>query len=102
LFGESFGIVLLEAMATGTVCVAGNNSGYVDVMPEIGAISIVNPEDVVEFARRLDTMLHEDKLRALWQKWAAAYVQQFDYTNIVNQYEELYVEVLKQHGKSKK
>ena len=101
LFGESFGIVLLEAMATGTVCVAGNNSGYSDVMRDLGAISLVNSEDTEEFARRLDILLHEPELRALWLKWAAGYVKQFDNKLITDRYEELYKEVLKQHGRSK-
>jgi phosphatidyl-myo-inositol alpha-mannosyltransferase len=98
VFGESFGIVLLEAMATGTVCVVGNNSGYIDVLQELGAISIVNPHDTDEFARRLDVLLNQAALRALWQKWAKGYVQQFSYPHIVDRYEELYKEALQQHG----
>ncbi|MDB5170986.1 MAG: glycosyltransferase family 1 protein [Candidatus Saccharibacteria bacterium] len=97
IFGESFGIVLLEAMATGVVCVAGNNSGYSDVMQELGAVSIVNPHDATEFARRLDVLLHQDDLRVLWQKWAGEYIQQFSYPNIIDRYEELYIDALKQH-----
>ena len=99
IVGESFGIVLLEAMASGVVCVAGNNSGYSDVMQELGRISIVNPRDSVEFARRLDLLLHDEALRTLWQTWAAEYVKQFSYTPIVDRYEELYKEALKQHEK---
>lgn len=102
LFGESFGIVLLEAMATGTVCIAGNNSGYVDLMQGIGGLSLINPEDTEEFARRIDLLLHEQSLRSLWQKWADNYVKQFSNELIVEQYEELYAEVLKQHGRSSK
>jgi phosphatidylinositol alpha-mannosyltransferase len=102
LFGESFGIVLLEAMATGTVCIAGNNSGYVDVMQGVGALSLINPEDTQEFGRRLNILLHEKELRELWQKWAAKYVKQFDNPLIVDRYEELYAEALKQHGRPKK
>jgi phosphatidylinositol alpha-mannosyltransferase len=98
IFGESFGIVLLESLATGTVCVAGNNSGYIDVMQDEGALSIVNPQDTTEFARRLDIMLHEESVRKLWQKWAHDYIKQFDYSRIVDRYEELYHEALKQHG----
>lgn len=99
VYGESFGIVLLEAMATGTVVVAGNNSGYIDVMQELGAVSVVNPHDAPEFARRLDVLLHEENLRKVWKKWASEYVQQFSYERVVDQYEELYTEALKQHGK---
>jgi phosphatidylinositol alpha-mannosyltransferase len=99
LFGESFGIVLLEAMATNTVAVAGDNSGYVELMQDIGALSIVNPTDTPEFARRLHMLLNQPDLRNLWSKWAKNYVKQFNYPNVVNQYEELYKDALKQHGR---
>ena len=64
---------------------------------ELG-ISLVNPEDAVEFARRMELLLQEAELRDLWQKWASSYVKQFSYPRIVDQYEELYKEALKQHG----
>jgi phosphatidylinositol alpha-mannosyltransferase len=98
LFGESFGIVLLEAMATDTVCVAGNNSGYTEVLQELGAVSIINPEDIPEFSRRLDLLLHQEELRKLWQRWAKEYVKQFNYPDVVDRYEAFYKEALKQHG----
>ncbi len=98
IYGESFGIVLLEAMATDTVIVAGNNSGYSDVMQELGAVSVVNPRDEVEFARRLKLLLENEALRQLWQDWSAEYVQQFSWPNIVDQYEDLYEEVLKERN----
>jgi phosphatidylinositol alpha-mannosyltransferase len=98
VFGESFGIVLLEAMASGLVCVAGNNTGYADLLQGLGAISVVNPRDTDEFARRLDMLLNQADFRALWQKWAKGYVKQFNYPDIVVRYEEFYQEALKQHG----
>ncbi len=98
LFGESFGIVLLEAMSTGTVTVAGNNSGYAGLMQGVGALSIVNPQDPPEFARRLELMLYQPDIRDLWQKWAQEYVKQFDYSHVVSQYEDFYREAIKQHG----
>lgn len=97
VFGESFGIVLLESMACGVVTVAGNNSGYASVMQEIGALSLVNPHDAEEFARRLYLLLHEQKLRALWQDWAKKYVQQFNFPTVIDQYEALYRTALKRH-----
>ncbi len=96
IYGESFGIVLLEAMATDTVIVAGNNSGYSDVMQELGALSIINPHDAVEFARRLKLLLENEALRNLWQEWAAEYVKQFSYPEIVDRYEQLYEDSLKE------
>jgi len=98
VYGESFGIVLLEAMASGAICVAGNNSGYSDVMQGVGAISIVNPEDAPEFARRLNLVMHEQTLRTMLQDWADDYIQQFNYPRVVAEYEELYKDAIKQHA----
>ena len=98
-FGESFGIVLLEAMASGLVTVAGNNSGYSDVMQELGAVSIVNPHDTPEFARRLQLLLTDEELRKIWKKWAQGYVKQFSYPNVVSQYEDLYHVATRQHAR---
>ncbi len=96
IHGESFGIVLLEAMASGTVTVAGNNPGYASVMLERGALSLVNPNDTEEFARRLHLLLYDKELAALWRTWALQYVKQFDYVKVVGQYEKLYKKLLKE------
>jgi len=94
LFGESFGVVLLEAMATGLVTVAGDNPGYAAVMQGLGAISLVNPKHVAEFARRMELLLYEKDLRTLWRTWALKEVQQYGYESIVAQYEEVYKQAL--------
>lgn len=95
LYGESFGIVLLEAMAKGIVTVAGDNPGYADVMRGRGALSLVNPEDTMQFAKRLELLLTDEETRTLWRNWALDYVQQFDYPNIVDQYITVYEQAIK-------
>ena len=102
LYGESCGIVLLEAMATGLVTVAGNNSGYATVMKGFGALSLVNPKDSAEFSRRLDLLLHEADLRKLWRSWAKDEIRQYDHRLIVDQYEAVYQKAYAGHTKSKK
>lgn len=97
LYGESFGIVLLEAMASGLVTVAGDNPGYASVMNGLGAISLVNPKHHAEFARRLNLLLQENDLRVLWRQWAAEQISQYDYATIVTQYEEVYDAALRDH-----
>jgi phosphatidyl-myo-inositol alpha-mannosyltransferase len=100
IYGESFGIVLLEAMSSGLVTVAGDNPGYTGVMKEVGKLSIISPQDSFEFARRMELLLTEPRVRKLWQDWALEYVKQFDYPAIVDHYEQLYKESLKKHKDS--
>jgi phosphatidyl-myo-inositol alpha-mannosyltransferase len=90
IYGESFGIVLLEAMAAGVPIVAGDNPGYTTVLSGHGKISLVNPKDTPDFTRRLDIFLSDTELRQLWLNWASQHVQQFAYNKIVDKYEELY------------
>lgn len=98
LFGESFGIVLLEAMSTGTVVVAGDNPGYKGVLQGLGAISLVDPKFHIEFARRLDLLLTQPDLQILWRNWAKQELGQYSYKNIVDKYEVVYKEVLAKHA----
>lgn len=90
LYGESFGIVLLEAMACGTPVVAGDNPGYTGVLQGRGELSLVNPLHTEDFARRLHLLLSDKGLRDTWNTWAKSYVKQFDYPRIVDGYEAVY------------
>lgn len=90
LYGESFGIVLLEAMASNLPVVAGNNPGYTAVMQGMGGMSLINPEDCTEFSRRLEMFLDEPKLRKIWKDWAGPYVKEFNWPLVIDQYEEAY------------
>lgn len=100
LYGESFGIVLLEAMAMGTVTVCGDNPGYASVMKGEGDISLVNPKEVTHFAERLELLLFDEPAREKWQQWAAQYIKQFNYPVIIDRYEELYYELLKERARN--
>ena len=84
-------------MACQLVTVAGDNPGYESVMKGLGVISLVNPRHPEEFARRLGLLLRETDLRKLWRNWAKQEVQQYDYPKIVNRYEEVYAEALRNH-----
>ena len=94
LYGESFGIVLLEAMAKGLVTIAGDNPGYAAVMEGRGALSLVNPQDTEQFARRIQILLEDEATRKLWRSWAHEYVKQFDYSLVVEQYLKVYKQAL--------
>jgi phosphatidylinositol alpha-mannosyltransferase len=90
LYGESFGIVLLEAMSSGLVTVAGNNPGYESVMTGLGQLSLVDPRDTKEFAHRLELLLRDVGIRELWKKWAKKHIRQFDYSRVAGMYLDAY------------
>lgn len=90
LYGESFGIVLLEAMACGTPVVAGNNPGYAAVLKEQQESSLVSPKDTDDLAAHLIAFLQNSELHENWRKWGLKNVSQYNYIKIVDSYEELY------------
>lgn len=92
-YGESFGIVLLEAMASGAVTVAGDNPGYSSVMQKTGRLSLINPKHTSEFVRRLQLLAEDQSLRQSWLDWAHEYVKEYDYQQITNRYETIYGEI---------
>lgn len=90
LYGESFGIVLAEAMSMRAPIVAHPNDGYKWVLKDTGRLSLVDCTDPDAYAERMQLMLEDNDLRKLWQNWAKDYVKQFDYENVVDLYEKLY------------
>lgn len=76
--GESFGIVLLEAMASGkSIVYAGNNPGYATVM-ETQPEQLFDPKDVHSLAALLDNSLRHPEARQTAAAFGREYVKQFD------------------------
>lgn len=99
LYGESFGIVLLEAMAMGIVTLAGDNPGYATVLRGHGCISLVNPKSTTAFVHRMELLLYDEPQRDTWRRWALNYVKQFDYKHIADHYERIYATALSRRRK---
>lgn len=76
--GESFGIVLLEAMAAGSAAVlAGNNPGYATVMEPFPE-QLFEPHDIRELRDLITRFLQDDNLRLNRARAGSAYVKSFD------------------------
>jgi phosphatidylinositol alpha-mannosyltransferase len=80
LGGESFGIVLIEAMAAGAgVVVAGANPGYLSVINDRPEVQ-VDARDTEAFAATLLRLIDDADLRAELHAEQAEHVKQFDLT----------------------
>lgn len=76
--GESFGIVLVEAMAAARgVTLAGNNPGYASVMADFSE-TLFEPADAESFGRKLADLLANDAHRAAVGARQRANVHQYD------------------------
>lgn len=91
--GESFGIVLLEAMASGAAAVlAGDNPGYRTVM-EPNPDLLFAPTDSQLLAGKLQVLLGDAIKRQAAAKWGEGYAAQFDIAvigaKLVNRYNQV-------------
>ena len=77
--GESFGIVLVEAMAAGTPVVASNLDAFRRVLDDGAAGRLVPVEDSAALAGALIEVLSDGELQARYIKAASATVSQYDW-----------------------
>lgn len=88
--GESFGIVLVEAMASGlAVVLAGNNPGYASVL-EGNSELLFDPRSPSELAAKLELYLLDAHRRQLDAAWCRRRAAQFDIDHIGPQIEAIY------------
>jgi phosphatidylinositol alpha-mannosyltransferase len=95
--GESFGIVLLEAMAAGAVVIGGDNPGYASVIGQAEG-SLVTPQDTATFAERIVSLLEDPKLLEDLGSRQQALLAQYDIDTVGNAILTVYKEVVSQRG----
>jgi phosphatidylinositol alpha-mannosyltransferase len=90
LGGESFGIVLIEAMAAGGgVVIGGDNAGYRSVLGKKSEL-LFNPKDPLAFAGKLSELLKNKKLRQELHDWQQNEVLQYDINTVGKKLEKVY------------
>lgn len=86
---EGFGLVILEAMASGLPVIASNSGGITDIITD-GENGLLAPErDSVQIAAHINTLLSSP---SLYQKLSEASLQtaaRFDYSVIAKKYNEI-------------
>ncbi len=88
--GESFGIVLLEAMAAGVPIVASDIAGFRTVMREGRQGRFVPPGDASTLAETVLTLLSNRKLRAAMSREGQRHAAGYDWGAVAADLAELY------------
>jgi phosphatidylinositol alpha-mannosyltransferase len=93
LYGESFGIVLVEAMASGKPVVACSNPGYKTVLSGRGSLLLCEPKDTEELAQKLEILCKDRELRRFMGEWGLKEAQKYSWPRICKQVLAVYKSV---------
>ena len=90
LRGESFGVVLLEAMAAGTPVVASSLDGYMNVATHEVDSLLCAPGDVAELAAALQRVINDGALSERLRKAGGHRAEQFSMSALAARYADIY------------
>lgn len=103
IFGESFGLVLVEAMACGKPVVAFANEGYKGVLGNTkGARFLVKPKDYKALAKKLEILIKNPRLRKEMGQWGIEEAKKYSWEKIADQILDFYQICLKERRKQRK
>lgn len=97
LGGESFGIVLVEAMASGCAIVASGIPAFAHVVGD--AAEIVAPGDPAGLASRIVTLLTGEERRMELQTASLQRAQAFEGRSVATMFEAAYTDAIAAHGR---
>ncbi len=100
LGGESFGIVLIEAMAAGAEAViGGNNQGYQAVLEDTQ--TLFNPCDKVSFSKILSSLLRNSNTRKNIHEKQKLIVKKYDVSSVGPEVLKVYEQAIAKHKPNK-
>ncbi|MSO14955.1 MAG: glycosyltransferase family 1 protein [Ilumatobacteraceae bacterium] len=94
LYGESFGVVLLEAMAAGTPVVASNLDGYRNVATDDETALLVETGNVASLTSALARVLVDSQLAERLTANGREHAQRFSMDALADRYIEIYERAL--------
>ena len=97
---ESFGIVLLEAMALGKPVVASDIPGYAGVLTNAQEGLLVKPRSAHDLAKAISRLVEDKLLRDRLGRQGLATVQNYSWEKVALRVEAYYRQVLEKCGKA--
>jgi glycogen(starch) synthase len=98
---EPFGLVALEAMASGCPCIVADTGGLREVVPEGGRVGLrFNGGDAEHLGVMIERLLVDTELRDRLVAEASEHVLSFDWSEIARQTATVYGEVLREHARA--
>lgn len=97
--GESFGIVLLEAMASGIPTIAGANPGYKNLISDGKNGFLVDPSDTVRFVSLLTKLIANKNLRKRFSIAGLAKAKQYDWQTVGRRIVDYYLTRIKEKSR---
>ena len=96
LHGESFGVVLIEAMAAGTAVVASGLEGYRNVATDGVDALLVEPGDVAALTKALTTVLVDRGLADSLRQAGLRRAKDFSMATLAEEYVRIYRQLLEE------
>ena len=90
---EPFGLVALEAMASGCPCIVADTGGLREVVPTTDAGLRFRSRDPRALAQMIERVLTDDALRDRVVAEASQHVRRFDWDDIARQTAQVYAEL---------
>jgi len=97
--GESFGIVLLEAMASGVPVITGANPGYRNLIADGKNGFLVDPSDTTRFANLLDKLIANEDLRKKFSIAGLVKAKQYDWQTVGKRIVDYYLTCIKEKNR---
>ncbi|CAN5399437.1 phosphatidyl-myo-inositol alpha-mannosyltransferase [soil metagenome] len=92
--GESFGISVVEAMASGAAVIAGDNAGYRSILSSRTPELLINPTHSGNFANVLSKLIKSDELRHDVQLRQQEGLHEYDTSTVTGRILDVYADVL--------